>query len=173
MNYYLLSQIIVIVATIFIAFTYFIKNRKKILILFILYSIFYGIHFLLLNATTGFLMNLVSIIRNIIFYKQEINNKQNSKIFLVVLFSIIILFTLCSYKDYYSLISMSASLISTYSIWQKNPIIYRILAVIVSICFIIYAIHINSVFAIITEVFLLTTEIIGLILLKIQKDRQK
>lgn len=173
MNYYLLSQIIVIVATIFIAFTYFIKNRKKILILFILYSIFYGIHYLLLNATTGFLMNLVSIIRNIIFYKQEINNKQNSKIFLVVLFSIIILFTLCSYKDYYSLISMSASLISTYSIWQKNPIIYRILAVIVSICFIIYAIHINSVFAIITEVFLLTTEIIGLILLKIQKDRQK
>ena len=118
-------------------------------------------------------MNLVSIIRNIIFYKQEINNKQNSKIFLVVLFSIIILFTLCSYKDYYSLISMSASLISTYSIWQKSPIIYRILAVIVSICFIIYAIHINSVFAIITEVFLLTTEIIGLILLKIQKDRQK
>lgn len=173
MNYYLLSQIIVIVATIFIAFTYFIKNRKKILILFILYSIFYGIHYLLLNAITGFLMNLVSIIRNIIFYKQEINNKQNSKIFLVVLFSIIILFTLCSYKDYYSLISMSASLISTYSIWQKNPIIYRILAVIVSICFIIYAIHINSVFAIITEVFLLTTEIIGLILLKIQKDRQK
>ena len=173
MNYYLLSQIIVIVATIFIAFTYFIKNRKKILILFILYSIFYGIHYLLLNATTGFLMNLVSIIRNIIFYKQEINNKQNSKIFLVVLFSIIILFTLCSYKDYYSLISMSASLISTYSIWQKSPIIYRILAVIVSICFIIYAIHINSVFAIITEVFLLTTEIIGLILLKIQKDRQK
>ena len=173
MNYYLLSQIIVIVATIFIAFTYFIKNRKKILILFILYSIFYGIHYLLLNAITGFLMNLVSIIRNIIFYKQEINNKQNSKIFLVVLFSIIILFTLCSYKDYYSLISMSASLISTYSIWQKSPIIYRILAVIVSICFIIYAIHINSVFAIITEVFLLTTEIIGLILLKIQKDRQK
>ena len=173
MNYYLLSQIIVIIATIFIAFTYIIKNRKKILILFILYSIFYGIHYLLLNAITGFLMNLVSIIRNIVFYKQEINNKQNSKIFLVILFTIIILFTLCSYKDYYSLISMSASLISTYSIWQKNPIIYRILAVIVSICFIIYAIHINSVFAIITEVFLLTTEIIGLILLKIQKDRQK
>ena len=71
MNYYLLSQTIVIIATIFIAFTYVIKNRKKILILFILYSIFYGLHYLLLNAITGFLMNLVSIIRNIIFYKQK------------------------------------------------------------------------------------------------------
>ena len=39
--------------------------------MFILYSLFYGIHYLLLNALTGFLMNMVSIIRNIVFYVDD------------------------------------------------------------------------------------------------------
>lgn len=173
MNYYFLSQIAVIIATIFIAFTYFLKSRKKVLILFILYSIFCGIHYLLLNAMTGFLMNMVSIVRNIIFFRNEVKDKNNSKIFLAVLFSIIILFTVWSYKDAFSLVSMCASLISAYSLWQRNPVVYRCLAVVVSLCFIVYAIHINSLFAIITEVMLLVAEIIGLILLKIQKSDKK
>lgn len=170
MNFYVLSQVSVIIATVFISFTYLLKDRKKILILFILYSLFYGVHYLLLNAITGFLMNLVSIVRNIIFFKHEVKNQDNNKLFLLILFSIIIIFTVFSYKDLFSLISMSASLISTYSVWQRNPYIYRILAVIVSVCFIIYAIHINSLFAIITEVMLLITEIIGLCLIKVQKN---
>lgn len=169
MDKYLLSQIAVIIATIFIAFTYFFKNRKKILILFILYSIFYGIHYLLLDALTGFLMNIVSIIRNIVFFRCEIKNKENSKLFLAFLFSIIIVFGTYSYKDIFSIISMTASLTSTYSIWQKNPKIYRVLAILVSICFIVYAIHIKSLLAIITEIILLFAEFIGLILLKSQK----
>ena len=172
MDKYLLSQIIVIIATVFISFTYFIKNRKKFLIVFILYSMFYGMHYLLLGALTGFLMNMVSIIRNIIFYKWEIKKKKNNKNFLIILFLIIIIFTIFSYKDIFSLVSMSASIISTYSIWQKNPKVYRILAIVVSICFIIYAIHIKSLFAIITEVILLFAEIAGLIVLKIQNNRK-
>ena len=168
MDKYLLSQISVIIATVFIAFTYFSKNRKKFLILFILYSIFYGIHYLLLNAITGFLMNLVSIIRNIVFFRYEIQKKENSKLFLIFLFTIIIIFGMCSYKDLFSIISIFASLLSTYSVWQKNPKVYRILAILVSICFIIYAIHIKSIFAIVTEIALLVAEFIGLILLKFQ-----
>lgn len=171
MDKYLLSQISVIIATIFISFTYFSKNRKIFLILFILYSIFYGIHYLLLNALTGFLMNLVSIIRNIIFFKYEVKKKENSKLFLILLFSIIIIFGVYSYKDLFSIISILASLLSTYSVWQKNTKVYRILAVVVSVCFIIYAVHIKSLFAIITEIILLFAEFVGLILLKVQKNQ--
>lgn len=173
MDKYLLSQISVIIATIFIAFTYFSKDRRKILILFILYSIFYGIHYLLLDALTGFFMNIVSIIRNFIFFRHEIKNKKNSKLFLIILFLIIIFFTIYSYKDVFSIISMFASITSTYSIWQKNLKIYRILSILVSIFFIIYAIHIKSLLAIITEIILLFAEFIGLILLKIQKVNKK
>ena len=171
MNNYLISQILVILATIFISVTYFEKNRKNILILFIFYSVLYGIHYLLLSALTGFFMNMVSIGRNIIFYRHEKKKQENSIYFLIILFIIIILFGIFSYKDMFSIISMSASLISTYSIWQRNIKVYRVLAIIVSICFIIYAIHINSLFAIITEVILLMAEFIGVLLLVLKREK--
>ena len=171
MNNYLISQILVILATFFISVTYIEKKRKKILILFIFYSILYGIHYLLLGALTGFLMNIVSIIRNIIFYINEKKNKENKISFLIILFIIIISFGIFSYKDLFSIISISASLMSTYSIWQKNIRLYRLIAIIVSICFIIYAIHINSLFAIITEIILLITELTGIILLVFKKEK--
>ena len=171
MNNYLISQILVILATFFISVTYIEKQRKKILILFIFYSILYGIHYLLLGALTGFLMNIVSIIRNIIFYINEKKNKENKISFLIILFIIIISFGIFSYKDLFSIISISASLMSTYSIWQKNIRLYRLIAIIVSICFIIYAIHINSLFAIITEIILLITELTGIILLVFKKEK--
>lgn len=171
MNNYLISQVLVILATIFISVTYFEKNRKNILILFIFYSVLYGIHYLLLSALTGFFMNMVSIGRNIIFYRHEKKKQENSIYFLIILFIIIILFGVFSYNDMFSIISMSASLISTYSIWQRNIKVYRVLAIIVSICFIIYAIHINSLFAIITEVILLMAEFIGILLLVLKKGK--
>ena len=171
MNNYLISQGLVILATIFISVTYFEKNRKNILILFISYSVLYGIHYLLLSALTGFFMNMVSIGRNIIFYRHEKKKQENSIYFLIILFIIIILFGVFSYNDMFSIISMSASLISTYSVWQRNIKVYRILAIIVSICFIIYAIHINSLFAIITEVILLMAEFIGVLLLVLKKGK--
>lgn len=164
MGKYLISQILVILATIVIAITYVSKSRKKILILFIIYNILYGIHYLLLNAFTGFYMNLVSVGRNVFFLFNLKKDKENGIIFLLVLFSIIIGIGIYSYQDFFSLISMSASLLSTYSVWQKNIKSYRYIAVIVSIEFIIYAIHINSLFAIITEVFLLFVELIGVYL---------
>ena len=166
MDKYLISQVLVIIATIIIAITYITKSRKKILICFIFYNLFYGIHYLLLNARTGFLMNLVSIGRNVFFFYNNSKGKENSKTILVVLYLIIITFGIISYQDFYSIISTSASLISLYSVWQKDVKKYRYFAIVVSILFIIYGIHINSFFAIITEVFLLFVEIIGIVINK-------
>ncbi len=164
MDKYFISQLLVIIATFSIAITYVSKSKKKILIYFIIYNLFYGIHYLLLNAYTGFFMNLVSIGRNVFFFYNNKRNKENGIMILIVLYSIIIALGIYSYQDFYSLISMSASLLSTYSIWQNDIEKYRYIAIIVSIEFIIYGIHINSIFAIITEIFLLFVEIIGVYL---------
>jgi len=172
MNKYLFSQIAVIIATIFLGLTYFSKDRKKILILFILYSAFYGIHYLLLEAITGFFMNIVSIIRNIIFFRNELKNKKNNIKFLILLFLIIIFSTVFTYKDLFSVLLMIASLISTYSVWQNNHKLYKYLAVIVSICFVIYGIHIKSLFGVLTEISLLIAEFIGIILMNLKSKRE-
>lgn len=159
---YLLSQICVIISVIILGATYFLKDKVKILILCLVYCIFYGIHYLLLGAITGSLMNLISFLRNLWFYRNSKKSKKNSKVVLYVLFLISCVFCIISYSDVFSLISLTASLLSTYSIWQDNVKIYKFLAIPVSICFIIYAFHINSVVAIATEIVLLVTEIVAI-----------
>ena len=159
---YLLSQICVIISVIILGTTYFLKDKVKILILCLVYCIFYGIHYLLLGAITGSLMNLISFLRNLCFYRNSKKSKKNSKVVLYVLFLITCFFCIISYDDVFSLISLTASLLSTYSIWQDNVKIYKFLAIPVSICFIIYAFHINSVVAIATEIVLLVTEIVAI-----------
>ena len=149
MDLYLLSQIFVILSIILLGVTYFLKNKTQILILCIFYCVFYGIHYLLLGALTGSMMNLVSLIRNYCFFRNSKKNKKNSKIMLVFLVLIAIIFCFITYKDVFCIISLIASIISTYSIWQDNIKVYKVLAIPVSICFLIYAVHINSILAII------------------------
>lgn len=164
MDKYLVSQIFVVIATLVLSITYVIKSRRKILACLITYNLFYGIHYLLLNARTGSLMNLVSISRNVFFYYNNQKGKENGIGVLIIIYLITIGFGIYSYQDFYSLVSIASSLLSTYSVWQKDVKKYRYLAFIVSIGFLVYAIHINSLFAVITESFLLVIEIIGIIL---------
>ena len=170
MDKYTISQIFVIISILVLAITYIIKSRRQILACLITYNAFYGIHYLLLNARTGFLMNLVSISRNVFFYYNNKHSKENSIAVLIIIYIITIAFGIYSYQDLYSLVSIGSSMISTYSIWQKDVKKYRYLAVIVSIGFITYAIHINSLFAVVTEAFLLVVEIIGIF---INRDKKK
>ncbi len=173
MDKYTISQICVITAALILGITYIIKSRRKILACLITYNIFYGIHYLLLNAITGSLMNLVSISRNVFFYYNERHSKENSRLVLIIIYIITIGLGLYSYQDIYSLVSIAASLISTYSIWQKDVKKYRYLAVIVSIGFLVYAIHIKSLFAVIIELFLLVTEIVGIFINREKKKQEE
>ena len=172
MSNYTISQILVVISMICIGSTYICKNKKTIMILCIIYGIFYGSHYLLLGATTGFVMNLVSITRNVWFYINAKKEKKNSKVLLGILVMIGIASGLLSYQDPFSIISMTGSTLSTYSIWQDNIKVYRILALPVSLCFILYAFHIHSLFSIISEFILLTVEIVGIIEYYLKNKKQ-
>jgi hypothetical protein len=54
-------------------------------------------------------------------------------------------------------------MIYTYSAWQKNPKIYKILGIPASLCWIIYNIYVKSIFGIILETALLAFELVGTI----------
>lgn len=171
MNLYLLSQICVIISIILLGATYFFKDKEKILGLCLIYNIFYGIHYLLLGAVTGTCMNLVSFIRNLWFYRNSKKSKKNSEVVLYTLFLISSVSCVFTYDDVFSLVSLTASFLSTYSIWQDNTKIYKFISIPVSVCFIVYAIHLSSFVAIVTEVILLITEIVAIVKLCID-DRK-
>ena len=75
---YLLSQLLVIALYIFICSSYFLKDRKKILLTNIMAHISQAGSFYLLDGMTGVAMNAVYTIRDVYFVID--NNKKNSTI---------------------------------------------------------------------------------------------
>ena len=65
------------------------KSKKGILLTQIISSTFYCVQYIFLKAYTGALIDIITIIRNILFYFEERKNKNISKKFLII-FAIII-----------------------------------------------------------------------------------
>lgn len=168
---YILSQIFVIISTVLLGLSYFAKSKKHIMLFCVFYCIFYAAHYLFLGAITGMVMTLISMGRNIWFYIIAKKGKNNSYFSLGLFIVIAMIGVIITFNDCFSIISMVGNIVSTYSVWQNDVFRYRILAILVSLCFLIYAVSISSLFAIITEVFLLILEIISLF--KYRKEDNK
>lgn len=166
---YVLSQIFIIFNYIFLGISYQSNNHKKILFLNIASLICACLSYICLSAYTGIAMELIAIIRNIIFL---INEKKNGKpgyitineiFMLLFIYLLIIISTIFTYDGFLSLMPVFSSILYTYSIWQKDTKKYKILGIPVSIIWLIYNIYIKSIFAIILEILLIVSEIVGVI----------
>ena len=79
-------------------------------------------------------------------------------IILAVLYAISIISAIYTYEGFLSLMSVFATMLYTYSVWQKKISIYKILGIPVGIIWIIYNIYIASIFGIILEIALLNVQ---------------
>ena len=167
---YILSQVFTIIMYILLALTYYAKDRKKVLYLSFLSIIANGIAYIFLSAWTGVAMCVVALIRNIIFLVDERKNGKREKInkvdiaILVILYVITIISTVFTYEGVLSLLSVFATGVYTYSVWQKKTNIYKLLGIPVGILWILYNIYIMSIFGIILETVLLICSITGYLL---------
>lgn len=80
---YILSQIFVIIAMIFLGLSFYTNDKKKVLLFCILYCIFYALQYFILNAYTGAIITVISILRNILFYINNKKKKNNINIDLI------------------------------------------------------------------------------------------
>ena len=160
---YIISQICVVLAMTCMCLSYLTKNKITVLILCTLSTILFGIQYALLEAWTGVAINIVGVVRGIWFYFNDKYNKQSDYISLITLTILLIILGIITYDSIFSIIATVAMIAFTYSIWQNKIIIYRLFAPPISVCWILYNIHNNSVFAIISESILMVFEIIGII----------
>lgn len=172
---YVLSQVFTIINYMLLASTYYVKARKRILIISFMSLLANAIAYILLNAWTGVAMCLVALIRNIIFLIDEHKNKQANKItkkdiiILIILYIISIISAIFTFEGYLSLLSVFATMLYTYSVWQKNPKTYKLLGIPVGILWILYNLYVKSIFGIILESVLLVCSTSGYILVKKRK----
>ena len=103
------------------AITYYAKDRKTVLSLSFLSIITNSLEYVFLNAYSGMAMCILALIRNIIFLIDEKKNgkreKNNAKdiCILVVLYIIAVIFAIFTYEGFFSLLSVFATVIYTYS----------------------------------------------------------
>lgn len=166
---YIFSQIFILINYLISIATYQCKNRKTILILNLLATFATATSYILLSAYTGLAMTVVATTRNILFL---LNKKKNqNKITLIFLYVLTILLTIFTYDGILSLMTVFATVIYTYSIWQTNTKIYKILGIPVGLVAIIYNIYILSVVGIVFESMITISAILGYI--KENKKRKK
>lgn len=165
---YIFSQVFIIFSYILLIISFQSKSRKMILILGFASLIATGISYLLLSAHTGLAMVVVVIVRNIIFLfdkDRDERNKATKKDYLILmaLYIISIVFAIYTYDGLGSLLSVVATMIYTFSIWQKDTRVYKILGIPTGIVWILYHIYISSIFGIILEFLLTLSAVIGII----------
>lgn len=167
---YIVSQIFTIIMYVFLGITYYVKDRNKVIIISFLSIVSNMVAYTLLNAWSGLAMCTLGMFRNIVFL---IDEKKNGKrdyinkfdiVFLIILTILACIFAIYTYEGFLSLLSIFATMLYTYSVWQKNIRIYKLLGIPVCILWIIYNVYIMSIFGIILESILLVFTIIGNIL---------
>lgn len=164
---YILSQVFIIISYLLLMLSYQAKSRKNILVLSNISMVANGISYVFLQAYTGLAMCFVALFRNIIFMVDEKRNGKSEEIskkdiiILAVLYLISLVSTVFTYDGFLSLLSVFATMLYTYSVWQKKTTIYKILGLPIGILWIAYNIYIMSIFGIILETILTISAIYG------------
>lgn len=165
----IISQVFVAISYIFIGISYITKKRNMVLICSIMSVISFAVAYFLLNAWSALAMMAVSMTRNIIFLirsKSQNPNKLDKVDYIIgsILLIAIICLSVVTYEEWYSLLSCIATLIYTFSVWQKNTMVYKICGVPTSLFWIVYNVFINSILGIILESLIVVFAILGLCL---------
>ena len=173
---YILSQIVTIFVYVFLSLTYCVKNRKVILAFSFTSNFLNAIAFILLGAYTSAIMCAISILRDIIFLIDEKINGKSKKItkkdiiILAFIYTLSIISIIITFKGFLTLLYAIASLIYTFSVWQKNNKIYRLLGIPVILISLCDSIYIKSIFGVILQTVVMITSIIGFIT-SVMKER--
>lgn len=165
---YIVSQVITVIYYAILSLSYLLKDRNKILTANFVAHIGQATAMAMLNGYTGAAMSVIMILRDLTLLVQE-NKKSKGKeinkkldlIILIVTFILIIALTIFTYNGPLSLLSVVATLVTTFSLWQKDIKTYKILGMIAGILWLAYNIFIMSIMGIILETILIISSIIG------------
>lgn len=167
---YIISQVITVIYFAILSLSYLLKDRTKILTANFVAHIGQATAMAMLNGYTGAAMSVIMMLRDLtllIEEKQKSKGKQiNKKIdlsILVITVVLMVVLTIFTYNGPLSLLSVIATLVTTFALWQKDVKRYKLLGLVASILWLAYNVFIMSIMGIVLELILLTCSIIGYI----------
>ena len=144
------------------------SKYKKIMTFQVLASVCALLHYGLIFAWTGLILNVIGLLRSFMF-RNRLEKSNNSY---TPMFWIFLLLNFVSgaitYVNIYSIFAVASSSLKVVYLWNKNPKIIRLLSIPSSALWIIYCISCGSVPGIISELIIVASVIIS-----IYKHREK
>ena len=167
---YILSQIFSTIGYILIGCTYFLKERRTLLIVSFFQSISLMIGYWFLRQYQGMLMVTVGIITNIMFFidveKNGISDKIQKKdvIMLIILLTYTAVLACVTYTNLLSLLSVLGTIAWLIAVWVKDIKLYKIIQIPTALFWLGFNAYAKSISGIITEIILFIVAICGLVL---------
>ncbi len=170
---YIISQILAFLAAASFAITFFVKKKTIILFLNCLNSFFFSVHYLLLGAYTGAVINIMSIIRSIWIFNDDASGHKQS---LYTFFAMHIMFLAgmaITYHVWWDWIALLGGVIFNIMLWQPNYKVYRWMGVFVNLCYFTYDMLSRSIIAMVFDALIWVVEICGVINLYVKPKKLK
>ena len=164
----LAGQILSIIGMILTVLSFQMKNKKQILIMQTAGSAFFLSSFILLGSLSAVYLNVVFLIRNIIFYFRTDKKWARSKIWLYALLVAVTLAGLLGYRSLWDILPVIGSIFGTVAAYMDSENMFRILKLGDSPCWFIYNLSIPSLGGLICETINIISIITGLI--RFRKD---
>lgn len=148
----MIGQAVGFVALLFAIISFQQNNKKRILLLQMCSGFLFTVHFAMIGAYLGSVLNFIGMVRSIVFYNRD-KKWGSSKIWLLVFSVAFIIAGAATWKNIVSILPILSMVLSTVSFWVKSPRHVRFITLPASPLWMIYN-YINSSYAgVMTEVF--------------------
>lgn len=133
------AHICALIGFIFLIISTQVKEKNKILLFQSLFSFFFFLQYILLGVYSASILNLVSLVRNIVYYKNT--NKISTYSIIILTFLVGLICTICDMKNYIFIISvipLIINLLYAYSLSKNNIVLIKKVFLVCSIIWVIY-----------------------------------
>ena len=158
----MIAQVIGLIAVGFSILCYQMESKKKLLIVQMLSSLCFCLHYFLLNAWSGAVLNAVAILRNLVYYNKD-KKFFNSNAWPIILCVVMAGLSLLTWEDWYSLIALTGLIINTLCMSLPNPQDVRKSILVTSPMVLVYNIFVFSIGGVINETLSIISALVGIV----------
>ena len=148
-----------------LCFSFARKNMKNALKFKLIADIVWGLHFGFLGAFAGMVANIVCAVREISF----LTSKKSRKWLLIIFVMINFIVAYFRWEGIKSILPAIASALATYSFWQKNMTVTRVIGLINNAIYFTYDVFVGSYLGMLSELTVATSIIVTFIVKKVKK----
>ncbi|MEW5805505.1 MAG: YgjV family protein [Patescibacteria group bacterium] len=138
------TQILGVIALLFVGFALQSKERKQILRRQSLGSFIFAVHYWLLSAYTGAIMSLVVAFRNLVFDKKSEKQWARNRFWLYSFMAFSVMTLLFSWRGPESVFPVLGVIIGTSAVWQTKPVNIRFYMLLAALAWIPYTLIVHS-----------------------------